>query len=69
MAGLKARGGKKNRKWGRQKRRLSFQRYWSRPKGHPEYANRAELHAARRRARFERMVKDSRERKAQKVAA
>ena len=53
-------GGKKNAKHGRQKRKPSFMRYWSKQKGH---ANRSELHRARRVLRFEMMVMESRERK------
>jgi hypothetical protein len=60
--------GKKDRKWGRQKRRESFRRYWGRCFGtvqgvREEFPNRAALHAARRKARFQLMVMESRERR------
>lgn len=71
MAEQARRGGKKNRKWGRKTRggRQSFKRYWTRCFGviegvRQEFPNRRALHKARARARFERMVEESRERKA-----
>lgn len=63
---MPAKKGKKGRKTGRQSRRASFQRYWSPQKG---YANRAELHAARRQHRHELMVEESRKRKKRRKAA